>query len=208
MGRRRKHARDDPSPAYLQRRERLLAAAAEVFKDKGLEAASVNDIAERLGTDRATVYYYYGGKHEIYLALVRHDVEKIVAVAQDIAASDEPSAVRLQRLVQALLDAYEHSYPFLHLYIQEDMRRIPGDGTKAGAELQELGRRYEAALGKITRQGVESGEFRADLDSRMVTFAVLGAVNWTHRWFIPGGRLSGAEVGRAFADIFLRGLQT
>jgi TetR/AcrR family transcriptional regulator, cholesterol catabolism regulator len=41
----------------------------------------------------------------------------------------------------------------------------------------------------------------------MVTFAVMGAVNWTHRWFLPGGRLSGQEIGRAFADMFLEGLR-
>ena len=38
-----------PSAGYVERRERLLAAAAEVFKDKGLEATSINDIAERMG---------------------------------------------------------------------------------------------------------------------------------------------------------------
>ena len=37
-------------------------------------------------------------------------------------------------------------------------------------------------------------------------FAVLGAVNWTHRWFSPGGRLTGEEIGASFADIFLRGV--
>jgi TetR/AcrR family transcriptional regulator, cholesterol catabolism regulator len=39
----------------------------------------------------------------------------------------------------------------------------------------------------------------------MLRFAVLGAVNWTHRWFSPDGSLSGREIGQAFGDIFLRG---
>jgi AcrR family transcriptional regulator len=191
---------------YIERRERLLAAAAEVFKDKGLDATSINDIAERMGTDRASVYYYYGSKQEIFLALVRQAVEEIVLGAEGIAGAGGPSSERLKRLVQALLEAYERHYPFIHLYIQEDMNRVPGDGSTAGAELQALGLRYEAAIERITRDGVESGEFRADLDARLVMFAVLGAVNWTHRWFVPGGRLTGAEVGQAFADLFLNGV--
>src|SRR6266851_5116876 len=81
---RRRKARRDPSASYLERRQRLLDAAAQVIKEKGLEATSVNDIAERLGTDRASVYYYYGSKQEIFLALVRHAVEEVVVVAESI----------------------------------------------------------------------------------------------------------------------------
>jgi TetR/AcrR family transcriptional regulator, cholesterol catabolism regulator len=206
IGRRRSHARRDPSVSYIERRERLLAAAAEVFKDKGLDATSINDIAERMGTDRASVYYYYGSKQEIFLALVRQAVEEIVLGAEGIAAAGGSSAKRLERLVQALLEAYERHYPFIHLYIQEDMNRVPGDGSMAGAELQALGLRYEAAIERITSEGVASGEFRADLDARLVMFAVLGAVNWTHRWFVPGGRLTGAQIGHQFADLFLNGV--
>jgi AcrR family transcriptional regulator len=207
IGRRRSHARRDPSLTYIERQERLLSAAAQVFKEKGLEASSINDIAARFGSDRASVYYYYGSKQEIFLALVSHAVGEIVVVAEKIAAADEPATVRLQRLIQSLLDAYERHYPFIHLYIQEDMRRVPGDGSPAGAELKELGLRYESAISRITHDGVESGEFREDLDARLAMFAILGAVNWTHRWFVPGGRLTGSEIGRSFADLFLQGLR-
>jgi AcrR family transcriptional regulator len=208
ISRRRSQARRDPSSGYIERRERLLSAAAAVFKDKGLDAASINDIAERLGTDRASVYYYYGSKHEIFLALVRQAVEDVVQIAESAAAATDSSTSRLRRLIQSQLAAYERHYPFIHLYIQEDMNRVPGDGTAAGAELKQLGLRYEAAIEKITRDGIASGEFRSGLDARLVMFAILGAVNWSHRWFTPGGRLSGAQIGDEFADIFLNGVRS
>jgi TetR/AcrR family transcriptional regulator, cholesterol catabolism regulator len=207
IGRRRAVARRDPSAGYIERRERLLAAAAEVFKDQGLEATSINDIAERMGSDRASVYYYFGSKQEIFLALVRQAVEEIVVASEAIAASGGPPAVRLERLVQSQLEAYERHYPFIQLYIQEDMNRVPGDGTTAGEELKALGLRYEAAFESIIREGLAAGEFRPDLDARLVMFAILGAINWTHRWFSPGGRLTGAQVGQSFADLFLNGVR-
>jgi AcrR family transcriptional regulator len=208
IGQRRRHARKDPSLAYLERRNRLLTAAAEVFKEKGLESASINDIAVRLGNDRASVYYYYGSKQEIFLAIIHHAIVENVAVAESIACSDEPAAARLQRLLQSLLDAYERTYPHIHLYIQEDMRRVTRDGTTSGAELEQLADRYEAAIGRIAREGIASGEFRSDLDPRLLTFGILGAANWTNRWFVPGGRLTGAEIGRTFADLFLQGVRS
>jgi TetR/AcrR family transcriptional regulator, cholesterol catabolism regulator len=206
MGRRRTHARRAPSNAYIERRQRLLSAAADVFREKGLEASSINDIAARFDADRATVYYYYSSKHEIFLALVTQAVEENVALGERIAKSGGSATARLHDLIESLLTNYERHYPFIHLYIQEDMRRL-SDGEPAGAALKELGQRYEAAVMRIIQSGINSGEFHPDLDPQLAMFAVLGAVNWTHRWFAPGGRLSGAEVGKAFAGFFLQGFR-
>ena len=56
IGRRRRHARRAPSAGYVERQQRLLAAATEVLKEKGLDATSINDIAERMGADRVAMY--------------------------------------------------------------------------------------------------------------------------------------------------------
>ena len=207
MDRRRKQARRAQKTNFLERRERLLAAAAEVIKEKGLDAASINDIAERFGAGRAGVYYYYASKHEIFLALVCGAVAEIVAIAEAIAASDESSTQRIRKFIGASLDAFERHHPLIHLYIQENMTRIPSDGSTADIQLHELAKRYEAAILQITQSGIESGEFRPDLDPQLVMFAVVGSMNWTHRWWVPGGRLSGTEIGRSFADYFLQGIR-
>lgn len=199
IGRRRKHASREPSAIYTERRDQLLAAAAEVIKDRGLDAASLNVIAEHAGTDRANIYYYFGSKQEIFQELIRSTVTENVLFAEEVASSDDTASARMTRLIRGLLGAYERQYPLMHLFLQEDIR-------KAGAELQQLAQRYESALGKIARDGIASGEFSAGLDPALVVMAVLGAANWTHRWFTPGGRLSGDAIGSAFADIFLTGL--
>jgi TetR/AcrR family transcriptional regulator, cholesterol catabolism regulator len=205
IGRRRSNARREATPGYSERRQRLLRAAAEVFKEKGFQAASINDIAELFGGDRASIYYYYASKHEIFIDLIRQAVEEVVLLAEGIATSGQRATVRLRDVFVKTLDAYERHYPYMYVYIQEDMRKVPGDGTSAGKELQDLGDRYERAVQQIIDEGVESGEFRASLDSQMMKFAIIGALNWSHRWHVPGGRLSGAEIGAAFTDLFLNG---
>ena len=205
IGRRRSHARREATAGYSERRERLLRAAAEVFKEKGFQAASINDIAERFGGDRASIYYYYASKHEIFIDLIRQAVEEVVLLAEGVASAGQPATVRLRDVVVKTIDAYERHYPYMYVYIQEDMRKVPGDGTSAGKELQALGERYERAVQQIIDAGLESGEFRSDLDAQMMKFAVIGALNWTHRWHTPERRLSGAEIGQAFAGLFLDG---
>ncbi len=206
IGRRRALARREGNARWLERREQVLTAAADVFRAKGYQAASISDIAARLGSDRANVYYYFASKQEIFLALVAHAVESNVADVEAAASTAGSPTERLRQVIEALAASYHQHYPYLHLYVQEDMRRLDPDGSDAEKHLRDCGRRYDAALLTITREGVRSGEFRSDIDPQMLKFAVLGAVNWTHRWFTPGGPMTGTQVGRAFSDIFLRGV--
>jgi hypothetical protein len=54
--------------------------------------------------------------------------------------------------------------------------------------------------------GIESGEFKSGLDAELATNAVLGALNWSHRWFKPGRSTAPDEVAAVFIEIFLNGL--
>jgi TetR/AcrR family transcriptional regulator, cholesterol catabolism regulator len=207
ISQRRRSARREASDGYEQRRQRLLEAAAETFKEKGFGATSINDIAARFGSDRASIYYYYGSKQELYVDLIRRATEQIVVIAETIAAEDAPASVRLRDLFEATLDGYERHYPYLHIYIQEDVRRFSPDDGPGNAELEAWGARFESAFVAVVQAGIEHGEFRADLDPHVAMLAMLGTINWSHRWFLPGGRLSGQDLGTQFADIFMQGIR-
>lgn len=207
ISQRRRSARLEASAGYEQRRQRLLEAAAAVFKEKGFGATSVNDIAARLGSDRASVYYYYGSKQEIYLDLIRHAVEQIVVLAETTAAGSGPATVRLRQLFETTLDGFERHYPYLHIFIQEDVRRFAPEDGPGNVELEAWATRFEKAFGAVITDGIAKGEFRANLDPRLALLAMLGTINWSHRWFLPGERLTGAELGTGFVEIFLDGIR-
>jgi TetR/AcrR family transcriptional regulator, cholesterol catabolism regulator len=207
ISQRRQSARSEASAGYEQRRQRLLEAAAAVFNEKGFGATSINDIAARLGSDRASVYYYYGSKQEIYLDLIRRAVEQIVVTAETLAAENGPATVRLRHLFEATLDGYERHYPYLHIFIQEDVRRFSPEDGPGNVELETWGTRFEKAFATVIKDGIERGEFRSSLDPQLAMLAMLGTINWSHRWFSPGERFSGEELGTGFVDIFLQGIR-
>jgi len=66
--------------------------------------------------------------------------------------------------------------------------------------------RYEHEVRKIIDRGIRSGEFRK-VDSKLATFAVLGAINWIARWYRPEGEIHAEELGAAFVDQLLGGLR-
>ena len=207
ISQRRSSARREASAGYEQRRQRLLDAAAAVFKEKGLGATSVNDIAARMGSDRATVYYYYGSKQEIYYDLIRQAVEQIVAIAETVAVDPAPATVRLRQLFEETLDGFERHYPYLHLFIQEDVRRLSPENGPGNADLEGWVSRFQKAFISVIDDGIEQGEFRDSLDPRLAMLAMLGSINWSHRWFLPGGQYSGKDLGTQFAEMYLQGIR-
>lgn len=208
ISRRRHQARTEPSAGYIEKRDQLLKAAGEVFKRKGLEATSINDIAAEFGGDRASVYYYYSSKDEIFHDLVGRVIEDLVVATEAIAHGEGSATVKLAALMELVFDSYEVNYPYQYIYIQEDMtRREPREG-ESSARVIALGHRYEATILGVIREGLAKGELRKEVDPHMLTLAILGSVNWSHRWFKPGGRKSGAALGREFAEYFLAGVAT
>jgi hypothetical protein len=60
---------------------------------------------------------------------------------------------------------------------------------------------------KILNEGIEKGEFRADLNAHIVTFGILGASNWSYQWFNPNGVSTDREVAEIFVEMILEGIQ-
>jgi hypothetical protein len=65
--------------------------------------------------------------------------------------------------------------------------------------------RYEHAVRRMIDRGVKAGAFRK-VDSKLATFAILGAINWIARWYRPDGALRAPEPGAQFAAFLVGGL--
>jgi AcrR family transcriptional regulator len=200
IGRRRLVAREDPRPAYRKRRAELLSAAAVVFREKGFRDTSINDIAERGGTDRATLYYYFATKQEIFDEVVSSVISDSMAYAESVRESNHPPDVKLRLVMTNLMHSCEENYPYAYVYLQENY------STVAGSMAAEYGQRYSAAVKAIIQEGMDDGCFASTSSSSVVAAGVIGMINWSHHWFKPGGKQSGEQIGQAFADLVLRGL--
>src|SRR5690349_11985994 len=116
MSARRQSALKAGMDEYEKKRAEILQIAAGVFKEFGYEAATVDEIAKRAGLDRASLYYYYKGRKELFQAMVGLATAGNVEMAEAIAASDEPPAAKLRRLIVSLFESYERHYPYLYVY--------------------------------------------------------------------------------------------
>jgi TetR/AcrR family transcriptional regulator, cholesterol catabolism regulator len=190
--------------AYKARRRAVVETAAHVFREKGYQAASINDIARELGTDRASIYYYIGSKEELLVEVVNVVVDEIYRVAVRIATMKSNPKERLSAIIREMVASYDRNYPFMYVYI-EDMARIAYWDVPWAKETVQKAQRFEAVVQDLLREGASWGVFREDVPMELADFSLFGMINWTHRWYKPGGRYSPTEVANAFCTIFFDG---
>jgi AcrR family transcriptional regulator len=207
IGRRRTAALRDGGEGYAQRRRDVIAAGARVFRERGYEAASLRDVAEVMGTDRASLYYYVSSKNELFQLVTRSAAEEVVTAAEAVRNEQSDAVTRLRKFIATTLKKYGEHYPYMFVYIQEDMARIDTASQDEvwARTMVEFARRFEAALLSIIDDGLTEGVFA--IGHRVVAMNyVFGAINWTHRWYHPKGELSGEQLGVEMADLIVSGL--
>lgn len=210
LARKRQRANLEPSRAYTQRRQAMITAAAEVFYAKGLSDTSLHDISTSIGVDRASLYYYFGSKEQLFRAVILESIEDVVTRAKAIAEGPGTGRSRLTALITHIVCSFEVFYPSLHVFVQEDMRRLENQEDAATGEearrLAQLADDYMAMLENLISEAVACGEFRNLGDPRDVALVIQGGVNWMHRWFDPSDGPPAAELSGVFVGILLDGL--
>jgi AcrR family transcriptional regulator len=208
IGRRRAANAAEGSEFYQERQQAIIRAAARVFQEKGFHKATISDIAEKLGTDRASVYYYVSSKDELLQRMVREATIKNVTAMENLVASPMRAADKLRLFFVTQMESYRTSYPYLHVFLQEKFPVLPQDTSRWKKEIAKLTERYGMAVHQILQQGEMEGDMKFDLPIEVTVMGLIGMVNWAHRWYKPEGRLTAQAIGEGFADIALKGLLT
>jgi len=179
------------------RRLDILRAAARVFRRRGIAAAGMREIAEEAGLSPGNLYHYFSGKDEILLFCQERTLERMLeSVLQARGSAAERLREVLRAHVHCMLDELEGATAHL------DVEALP-----ARMRAQMIAKRdaYERAVRGIVAAGVKSREF-ARCDAALVTRAMLGAVNWTARWYRPDGAQGADEIADALSEYLVKGL--
>lgn len=182
-------------------REDILTAAARAFGKLGYEKATLDDVARIVGIRKASLYHHIRSKEELLVALHHRTADETMARTREALEGVRSPEDRLRVVIcviMRLIAAHrDESTVFLHEF------SIPR--SKRWREVVAKRDRYEELVRGIVASGIEAGTFR-DVDVKVATLAVLGTVNWAHRWFRPGGGMSADDIADLFGDVLLRGL--
>lgn len=177
------------------RNDALLDAAAELFATQGFRETTMRDIAKAAGMLPGSIYYHYGSKDDLLLAVYETGVERIIEeFRRAVFLVDEPWE-QLGVAISAHIGAITRQTPHMRVI----NRVLPEHVGKHAASLSRLRRRYEECF----RELINGLPLAPHVDQSLLRLMVLGAVNHTQFWFEPNGKRTPNEVGEAFAQLLI-----
>jgi TetR/AcrR family transcriptional regulator, cholesterol catabolism regulator len=184
-----------------ERRQAIVACAAELFNGRGYYQTTMDDIATAIGIRKSTLYHYFSSKHDILFWIHEQVIDQIIDRADARYSAPMSASQRLFEIIADILEVLETKPGYSRVFFEHVRELRPEEHSV----VREKRRRYTAMMEDVIRQGVADGEFR-EVDPGLATLAVGGMCNWAYQWFRPGQPLSSREVAERFWDIVTRGL--
>jgi TetR/AcrR family transcriptional regulator len=182
-----------------RRRTQILASASDVFRRLGVHGAGMRQIADAAGISAGSLYYYFRNKEELIYFCQDRTLDALLDVAKR-ARGRYGAMHQLEFLIRGHLQALlgDQASGVVHLEFGD----LPPAAHKKILAKRD---RYERAVRALISAGQARGQLHKG-DPKLATFALLGALNWTARWFRAGGGFAVEVVADSFCQQLLGGI--
>ena len=153
-------------------RARILDAATQEFARFGLGGARVDRIAVRAAANKRMLYYYFGDKEGLFLAVLENAYARIRSAEQELHLLDTPPVAAVGRLVEFTWRYYLEHPEFLTLLNSENLHRARH--LKRSKNIRAMNSPLIATLGEILRRGEGQGVFRRGVDALQLYISIAG----------------------------------
>jgi AcrR family transcriptional regulator len=198
---RRRPRRARNADPHASMRVDILKSAAAAFRRLGYHGATVEQIAAALHMKKGNLYYYFKNKEEILFACHQYSLDRLMELLDTVERSSATPDEKLRQLIVAFVHTILDELHGTALFL--DLEALSPAHLKAVIVRRD---RFDRGMRQIVEQGIESGLF-ASSDAKLLSFAILGAVNWIPRWFSPAGPSTSQQIADRFADYLIAGLK-
>ena len=153
------------------RRERIIKVAAGLFSEKSYHDVTVDEIADKVGVAKGTIYLYFPSKENLYLKILEDSYEAIESLLEREIAKTDPSTSKLRKVLSLIFEYYRRNLDVLRILSRDETHLI-----KEHFEFTERWRMRRIKLyEKILEKGQKEGSFHS-MNTRLVALIIFGLV--------------------------------
>jgi TetR/AcrR family transcriptional regulator, cholesterol catabolism regulator len=191
------------TPESKQLMEDILIAATQLFSEKGYLGTTTQELADRVGLVKGTLYYHIGSKDDLLYRI--HDqvtdegISRWRAIIDKYGDRDSAELLRLLIVEHCLvIDEYRDWVAVF----SEEIKYLP---SELRAKVRVKRTEYQGIFEDVVRRGVSRGELTTS-DPHLTSLVALGMMNAMYRWYQPGGRMSPRRIGELMTHVILDGI--
>ena len=192
----------------LERKNQLIDAAYALLHEKSYRNITIREIAEQANTKSAMISYYFGGKQELFLAMMQREEENRLQSLQGVLKSKDP----LKAFIYIAIKRFSED-PAITRFITDDVIHI--DGPLRDQFINTMPKKIAEFLPVLIDQLKKKGLIRKNLDAKWAAFSLMnlivmpfvGAFIRDNAWEISHEEVSGDEWAEHVYQLFLTGCQ-
>ncbi len=182
-------------------RDGILEEAARIFSEKGFHATSMQDIAEAVNLQKASLYYHFDSKQEILIALLDHALDLINTRLELVLAQSLSPEEKLRQAMVSYFQTIAENQSLAAVLLLEIRSLDPVLKARHATRREKFDRLWR----DLISEGKQAGQFN-NVDPALTGRALLGVMNWSVTWYRSDGPRSSTEIANMFADLLLNGL--
>ena len=183
------------------RRRQILDTAVGIFYDIGFEGASLRDLANKVGINKATLYHYFESKEEILFQILDEVGQSLLGGLEEARRVSTDPLECLKAMVRFQIYYMEANLEGIKVLVEEQ-KCLGNELADKTREVQDqILKLYESVLTDC----MKAGRVR-NLHLATTAFAILGQINWLYHWYNPDGSLSIRNVADEVMTILFDGL--
>lgn len=161
-----------------QRREEIISAAQKVFFEKGLQVATMDEIAEEAELSKGTLYLYYKSKEDLYLAVMMRGVNILHDMFTEAVSEQIPTVLQVKKLGETYYEFFKQHRNYFRMFY---FFQHPQFHTQVSGEMmqncsEENLKVWKVVFDTITR-GIQEGELRSDISPVEAALALWSSSN-------------------------------
>jgi AcrR family transcriptional regulator len=181
-------------------RERIIRMAISLFAARGFRGTSIRDIASAMNMGISNIYHYFGNKEGLLIAILEDASKRLLSVLHQVREQDLPPVERFRKLVTAHIKLSMENDDQGKIFSLDEEHLSP-EGEQVNRDIQRsILDIYRQELGALQEQG-----YVKHRSLTVLTFNVLGVINWQLKWYRPDGALSFDEIADEIVNFILYG---
>lgn len=196
-------ARQSQSFKHIEKREQILSVAASIISGKSYSDTSLKDIATGVNLQKQSLYHYFASKEDLFYQILEAAILKAIKSPREANRLSINPIAKLRRIIISYTSLFYTDEALMKVFAQEKWDMID---SKLRIHIIDLQREYDNIVQDVLRQGIREKMIKADIDIKIVSFAIIGMIYHMGRWYSSSGRLPIGNIADEWVKLILKGL--
>lgn len=179
--------------------EEILSVAAHLIAQKGYNGVSFQEIANKVGIHKSTLFHYVNNKEQLLLRILEKSIDELNIYFEKLVNSELEPQMKLEKAIDYHLTLLIKNVDNGNIYLNE-LRSLPKKTqVKYYGKRKQHRKNFERIIVEMQKKGYLKG-----INAKIATLGLLGMLNWSFRWYKPGGPLTAREISKQFYRIMTK----